>query len=155
MNFVAFVAAVMILTADTNDSGRYRDTQVSAAIEYRAVDRAGNELFLSVRSGDPYFGRYYGDEFFYYNDCRYYRYYPTRRVVVRQPVYVVHDPVYVVRSRYDEAYWKALREREKRFAKAYSKARKEDAKNWGRFNGRTLSASSHGKGKGKSKGKKH
>jgi hypothetical protein len=152
---LAFVAAVMILTADSNDSGRHGNTQVSAAIEYRTVDRSGNELILSVRSGDPYYGRYYGRDYFYYDDCRYYRYYPGRRVVYREPVYVVREPVYVVRDRYDDHYWKGVRDREKRYAKDYDKARKEASKNWGRSNGKSVSASYHGKGKGNGKGKNH
>ncbi len=165
MNFLAFVAAVMILTADSNDSGRHGNTQVSAAIEYRTVDRSGNEMILSVRSGDPYYGRYYGRDDFYYDDCHYYRYYPKKYKGPKQRVYVVHEPVYVVHDRYYDGYWRAVREREVRYAKNYPKSHKDDGRIWVRSSGNgpsvsfdskssgTSSGKSNGKGNGKSKSK--
>ena len=115
MNLVVLAAALIIASEASNDSGSYRDSNVSATIQYASVDRNGNLLAISVSSGDPFYGPYYGRDRFYYEGRRYYRYYEPRRVVV------VRDPVVYVPHRYyddrDKDYWKAVREHDKRWAK--------------------------------------
>jgi hypothetical protein len=85
------LAVAAILVSATDESPR---SNVSASITYTAIERDGDIVTLSVRSGDPRFGRYYGAESFYYNDCHYYRHYP-RRTTARRPVVFVDRPVYV------------------------------------------------------------
>lgn len=139
MNLIALVAAAIILDSATHDSPR--DTRVSAAIEYTSVDRSGNVLTVSVSSGDPYYGQYYGRDEFYYRDRHYYRY-PPRDIVC-------YEPVYVVRDRHDDhEYWKAVREHDKRWAKVeierdkrWAKVAREREKSWSKGN--------NGKGKGR------
>ncbi len=158
MNFLVLVAAVMILTADSNHSGRSSDSRVSAAIEYRTVDRSGNELIVSFGSGDPYFGRYYGRDYFYYDDYRYYRYYPAyryypgRHYPYRRTI-VVHEPVFIVENRYYDDRggddWKSVREHEKGISKAIKeegKWRKEVSKDWGRSGDSGFSSSNNSRG---------
>jgi len=84
------LAVAAVLVSATDESPR---SNVSASITYTAIERDGDIVMLSIRSGDPRFGRYYGAESFYYNDCHYYRYYPRR--AVRRPVVIVERPAHV------------------------------------------------------------
>lgn len=90
MNLLTLAVAAVLVSSATDDNPR---SNVSASITYTAIDRDGDILTLSVSSGDPRYGRYYGAESFYYNDCHFYRYYP-RRAVKRRPVVIVDRPVY-------------------------------------------------------------
>lgn len=89
MNLLTLAVAAVLVSHAADDPR----SNVSASITYTAIDRDGDILTISVSSGDPRLGRYYGAESFYYNDCHFYRYHP-RRAVKRRPVLIVQRPVY-------------------------------------------------------------
>ena len=89
MNLIFLAAAALIISAGSQGTGHHSNTHVTAAIQYSTYDRYGNELFVSLRSGDPY----YGYDRFYYEDHYYDRCEPF---YVARPVYLFHDPVFVV-----------------------------------------------------------